>query len=98
MAQEFVETKLRVDKVVVFMKPTCSYCVMAKEVLAKYKFKPGHYECIDISGRVDAGNMQDYFMELTGARTVNNTRKHARTHTTQTLSECLSAGCYIVAT
>ncbi|XP_056129462.1 glutaredoxin-1 [Lampris incognitus] len=70
MAQEFVETKLRGDRVVIFMKPTCSYCIMAKEVLLKYKFKPGCLECIDISGRSDMSNMQDYFLELTGARTV----------------------------
>ncbi|XP_029908125.1 glutaredoxin-1 [Myripristis murdjan] len=70
MAQEFVAAKLRGDKVVVFMKPTCSYCIMARDVLSKYKFKPGHLECIDISGRSDMGSMQDYFLEITGARTV----------------------------
>ncbi|XP_056242767.1 glutaredoxin-1 [Seriola aureovittata] len=70
MAQEFVQAKIKGDKVVLFIKPTCSYCIMAKEVLAKYKFKPGHLECIDISGRSDMDSMQDYFMELTGARTV----------------------------
>ncbi|KAM4613702.1 glutaredoxin-1 [Polymixia lowei] len=70
MAQEFVETKLRGDKVVMFMKPTCPYCVMAKEVFSKYKFKPGHLECIDITGRSDMVSMQDYFLEITGARTV----------------------------
>lgn len=71
MAQEFVEAKIRGDKVVVFMKPTCSYCITAQEVLSKYKFKPGHLECIDISGRTDMGSMQDYFLEITGARTVS---------------------------
>ncbi|KAM3878273.1 glutaredoxin-1 [Diretmus argenteus] len=70
MAQNFVETKIKGDKVVVFIKPTCSYCIMAKEVFSKYKFKPGHFECIDISGRSDVGSMQDYFLEITGARTV----------------------------
>ncbi|CAL8338058.1 unnamed protein product [Lota lota] len=70
MAQQFVETTIKGDKVVMFMKPTCSYCIMAKDVLAKYKFKPGHLECIDISGRSDMGKMQDYFLEITGARTV----------------------------
>ncbi|XP_046881311.1 glutaredoxin-1 [Hypomesus transpacificus] len=70
MAQEFVETKIKGDKVVLFIKPTCSYCVMAKDVLSKYKFKPGHLEYIDISGRSDMGSLQDYFLEITGARTV----------------------------
>ncbi|KAG5835011.1 glutaredoxin-1 [Anguilla anguilla] len=70
MAQEFVETKLKGDKVVLFWKPSCSYCVMAKEVLSKYKFKAGHLEFIDISGRNDMSKIQDYFLEITGARTV----------------------------
>ncbi|XP_071351618.1 glutaredoxin-1 [Trachinotus anak] len=70
MAQEFVQAKIRGDKVVLFIKPTCSFCVTAKDVLSKYKFKPGHLEFVDISGRGDMDSMQDYFLELTGARTV----------------------------
>ncbi|KAJ8395568.1 hypothetical protein AAFF_G00030490 [Aldrovandia affinis] len=70
MAQEFVETKLKGDKVVLFLKPSCPYCVMAKEVLSQYKFKAGHLEFIDISGRNDTSKIQDYFLEITGARTV----------------------------
>ncbi|XP_059185174.1 glutaredoxin-1 [Centropristis striata] len=70
MAQQFVQTTIKGDKVVLFIKPTCSYCIMAKDVLSKYKFKPGHLECVDISSRSDMDNMQDYFLELTGARTV----------------------------
>ncbi|KAM6928248.1 glutaredoxin-1 [Xenentodon cancila] len=70
MAQEFVKAQIKDDKVVLFIKPTCSYCVKAKEVLSKYKFKPGHLTCIDISGRSDMGSMQDYFLEITGARSV----------------------------
>lgn len=45
---------------------------MAKDVLSKYKFKPGHVAYIDISERSDMGSLQDYFLELTGARTVNS--------------------------
>lgn len=70
MAQEFVLAQIKDDKVVLFMKPTCSYCVMAKSVLSKYKFKPGHLEYIDISCRSDMGGIQDYFLARTGARTV----------------------------
>ncbi|XP_037636556.1 glutaredoxin-1 [Sebastes umbrosus] len=70
MAQQFVQTKIKGDKVVLFIKPTCPYCVMAKDVLSKYKFKGGHLECVDISGRGDMDKMQDYFLELTGSRTV----------------------------
>lgn len=72
MAQQFVQAKLKGDKVVLFIKPTCSFCITAKEVLSNYKFKPGHLECVDISQRSDMGSMQDYFLELTGARTVSS--------------------------
>lgn len=71
MAQQFVQAKIKGDKVVVFLKPTCRYCTMAQEVLEKYKFKPGHYECVDISNHSEMDSMQDYFLELTGARTVS---------------------------
>lgn len=70
MAQQFVQTKITGGKVVVFLKPTCPYCVMAQRVFSEYKFKPGHLECVDISGHSDMDKIQDYFMELTGARTV----------------------------
>ncbi|KAL7854063.1 hypothetical protein AOLI_G00209070 [Acnodon oligacanthus] len=70
MAQEFVKAKIKGDKVVVFLKPTCPYCVQARDVLAKYKFKEGHLEFIDISGRDDMGSIQDYLQQITGARTV----------------------------
>ncbi|XP_029358156.1 glutaredoxin-1 [Echeneis naucrates] len=70
MSQQFVQAKLKEDKVVLFIKPTCPYCVTAKDVLSKYKFKPGHLECVDISGRPDMDSLQNYFLELTGARTV----------------------------
>ncbi|XP_047438220.1 glutaredoxin-1 [Mugil cephalus] len=70
MAQQFVKAKIRGDKVVLFVKPTCPFCITAEEVLSKYKFKPGHLETVDISRRSDMGSLQDYFLELTGARTV----------------------------
>ncbi|TRY95151.1 hypothetical protein DNTS_003856 [Danionella cerebrum] len=67
---EFVKSQIKGDKVVVFMKPTCSYCILAKDVLSKYKFKSGRLELIDISGRGDMGSIQDYLQQITGARTV----------------------------
>ncbi|XP_049894424.1 glutaredoxin-1 [Epinephelus moara] len=70
MAQQFVQSKIQGDKVVLFVKSTCPYCKMAQDVLSKYKLKPGHLECVDISGRSDMDSMQEYFLELTGARTV----------------------------
>ncbi|XP_026203395.1 glutaredoxin-1 [Anabas testudineus] len=70
MAQQFVKAKLKGDRVVLFIKPSCPYCTMAENVLSKYKFKPGHLESVDISGRSDMDSLQDYFQELTGSRTV----------------------------
>lgn len=70
MAEQFVLTKIKGDKVVLFIKPTCPYCNMAKGVLSQYKIKPGHLELIDISALSDVRNVQDYLEQLTGARTV----------------------------
>ncbi|NP_001297932.1 glutaredoxin-1-like [Esox lucius] len=70
MAQEFVAGKIKGGKVVVFLKPSCPYCVTAKNVLSKYGFKSGHLEFIDISGRDDMSEIQDYLNNITGARTV----------------------------
>ncbi|XP_051536353.1 glutaredoxin-1-like isoform X2 [Myxocyprinus asiaticus] len=70
MAEQFVKAQIKGDKVVVFLKPTCSYCVLAKDVLSKYKFKGGRLDFIDISGRSDMGSIQDYLLQITGARTV----------------------------
>ncbi|XP_015235377.1 glutaredoxin-1 [Cyprinodon tularosa] len=70
MAQQFVKAQIKGDKVVVFQKPSCPYCVMAEDILSKYPFKPGHLLSIDISGRNDMNSLQDYFLEITGARTV----------------------------
>lgn len=70
MAQQFVQSRIKGDKVVLFVKPTCSFCHTAQKVLSGYKFKPGRLDCVDIGGRSDTGAIQDYFQELTGARTV----------------------------
>ncbi|KAL2099591.1 hypothetical protein ACEWY4_003985 [Coilia grayii] len=70
MAQEFVKAQIKGDKVVVFLKPSCPYCVLAKDVLSKYKLKSGHLDFIDISGEDDMNGIQDYLKQITGARTV----------------------------
>ncbi|XP_065100120.1 glutaredoxin-1 [Paramisgurnus dabryanus] len=67
---EFVKAQIKGDKVVVFLKPSCPYCVLAKNVLSKYKFKDGRLDFIDISGRSDMGSVQDYLQQITGGRTV----------------------------
>ncbi|KAA0719850.1 Glutaredoxin-1 Thioltransferase-1 [Triplophysa tibetana] len=67
---EFVKAQIKGDKVVVFLKPSCPYCVLAKDVLSKYKFKGGRLEFVDINGRSDMGSIQDYLQQITKARTV----------------------------
>ncbi|XP_067425075.1 glutaredoxin-1 [Emydura macquarii macquarii] len=69
MSREFVKSKIRSDKVAVFIKPTCPYCQSAVSLLNKYSFKKGHLEFIDITTQ-DMGSIQDYFQQTTGARTV----------------------------
>lgn len=68
---EFVKAQIKGDKVVVFLKPSCPYCVLAKDVLSKYRFKDGQLNLVDISGRSDTGSIQDYLQQITGARTVS---------------------------
>ncbi|OCT98573.1 glutaredoxin-1 [Xenopus laevis] len=70
MAQNFVKSKLKTSKVTMFEKPTCAFCIRAKGILKKYKFKAGHLEIIDIYKLDFISSLQQYFMETTGERTV----------------------------
>ncbi|XP_077203777.1 glutaredoxin-1 [Paroedura picta] len=68
MAQEFVESKIRRDKVTVFGKPSCPYCHMAMELLEELGVK--NLEYVDLTTRADMANIQDYMLRTTGARSV----------------------------
>ncbi|MEE6517698.1 hypothetical protein FKM82_028065 [Ascaphus truei] len=70
MAQMFVESKLKACKVTMFEKPSCPFCVKAKDILQKYTFKDGHLEIVSISNHELMESIQDYFLQKTGARTV----------------------------
>ncbi|XP_055489297.1 glutaredoxin-1 [Leucoraja erinacea] len=70
MAQEYVDTKIQADKVVIFIKESCPYCVQVQDVLNKYDFKQGKLEIHDITGHADMKAIQDYFHNKTGAKTV----------------------------
>lgn len=78
MAEEFVKAQIKGNKVVVFLKPSCPYCVLAKDVVSKYSFKSGHLELIDISDMNNMDAIQDYLQQITGARTVSrfSTRRY----------------------
>ncbi|KAG8456364.1 hypothetical protein GDO86_002226 [Hymenochirus boettgeri] len=70
MAENFVLSKVKPSKVTMFQKATCPYCVRAKTILSKYRFKEGHLEIIDINGLDCGSDLQDYFLRSTGERTV----------------------------
>lgn len=68
MVNVFVDSKIRHDKVTLFVKGTCPYCRNAVALLQKFNFLPGHLEVVDITGMED---VQDYFQRTTGQRTVS---------------------------
>ncbi|XP_008990030.1 glutaredoxin-1 [Callithrix jacchus] len=70
MAQEFVNCKIQPGKVVVFIKPTCPYCRTAQEILSQLPIKQGLLEFVDITATNHTNEIQDYLLQLTGARTV----------------------------
>ncbi|XP_062934907.1 glutaredoxin-1 [Cynocephalus volans] len=70
MAHEFVNSKIHQGKVVVFIKPTCPYCKKTQEILSQLPFKQGVLEFVDITATDDVNEIQDYLLQLTGARTV----------------------------
>ncbi|KAG9487994.1 hypothetical protein GDO78_007673 [Eleutherodactylus coqui] len=70
MAQNFVVSKVCASKVTVFLKPSCPYCIRAKDILQKCTFKEGHLQCINIAGLDILDSVQDYFLQTTGERTV----------------------------
>ncbi|KAG8521125.1 Glutaredoxin-1 [Galemys pyrenaicus] len=70
MAQEFVNSKIQPGKVVVFIKPTCPYCKKTQELLGQLPFKQGVLEFLDITDTSDTNEIQDYLLQLTGARMV----------------------------
>ncbi|XP_009882628.1 PREDICTED: glutaredoxin-1 [Charadrius vociferus] len=67
MADMFVKSRIRGDKVTLFIKAGCPYCRNAMEMLKKYNFRPGHLQVFDING---LEYIHDYFQQTTGQRTV----------------------------
>ncbi|KAK9408392.1 Glutaredoxin-1-like [Crotalus adamanteus] len=70
MAQQFVVSHIASDKVVVFGKSGCTFCHSALDLLKQINIKPGHLEYIDLTSQKNMDAIQDYLMQLTGARTV----------------------------
>lgn len=70
-AQEFVDSHLKPGRMVVFMKPTCSFCKRTEELLCQYPFKKESLVFVDITVTRNTEKVQDYLQHLTGARTVS---------------------------
>ncbi|XP_045215555.2 glutaredoxin-1-like [Mercenaria mercenaria] len=73
--KEIINDKIAKKKVMVFSKPGCPFCVMAKNVLEKYVGKgqiiePEDYEVWEINKDPNCGQIQGELAEMTGARTV----------------------------
>nr|QZX63217.1 2 glutaredoxin 5-like protein 2 [Halisarca dujardinii] len=65
--QEFVEASVVLDKVVVFIKPSCPYCARVKKLFGDLGAR---IFVVDIDKRPDMAGIQEYLQEKTGARTV----------------------------
>jgi len=64
---QYVQKQIKDHPVMVFSKPSCPYCKMAKEVLDSTGVV---YEVEEIDGRNDCDKLQDVFAQMTGGRTV----------------------------
>jgi len=69
-AQEFVESKLKSKKVVVFSSTTCPYCTKAKQVLAKFGMTDDVYLVVELDKENEIDQIRDYLKQKTGARSV----------------------------
>uniref|UniRef100_A0A8D0FJE3 Glutaredoxin-1 n=1 Tax=Strix occidentalis caurina TaxID=311401 RepID=A0A8D0FJE3_STROC len=68
MAEAFVKSKLRDDKVTLFVKDGCPYCRNAMEMLKQYNFRP---ECLQVCDITGMQSVQEYFRQTTGQNTVS---------------------------
>ncbi|XP_072137410.1 glutaredoxin-1 [Mobula birostris] len=70
MAQEYVDAKIQADKVVLFIKKSCPYCDLAKNVFGNFEFKKDRLQIYDIADHAEMKEIQNYLENITGARTV----------------------------
>uniref|UniRef100_A0A1L8DU31 Glutaredoxin-2, mitochondrial n=1 Tax=Nyssomyia neivai TaxID=330878 RepID=A0A1L8DU31_9DIPT len=64
---QYVKNTIASDKVVIFSKSYCPYCIMAKEQFQKLKQK---FTTVELENRDDGAEIQDVLGQLTGGRTV----------------------------
>ncbi|CAG5116588.1 unnamed protein product [Candidula unifasciata] len=73
--RDLVNQKIDSNKLMVFSKSTCPYCIKAKQTLSKYvgddnAVSPDDYEVLEIDGLPNCSEIQDYLLQITGARSV----------------------------
>ena len=69
--QQKIKDKITSKKVVIYSKPTCPFCRMAKDIFKQYignGLDADDYEVIEING----GQIQEVLGKMTGERTVGN--------------------------
>ncbi|XP_045215556.2 uncharacterized protein LOC123565845 [Mercenaria mercenaria] len=72
-AKAIIKEKISSKKVMVFSKPYCPYCKMAKGVLKKYVGKElnnGNYEVWEIDRAPNCYQLQQALKKMTGAQSV----------------------------
>ncbi|KAI9347220.1 thioredoxin-like protein, partial [Obelidium mucronatum] len=67
--KEIVEAGIAGNKVIVFSKSYCPYCVKAKKLLSSYQ---AVFEVLELDQRDDGDAIQAYLAQKTGQRTVPN--------------------------
>lgn len=68
-AKTFVEETIRGNKVVMFSKTYCPYCIKAKRALNQF-LAPDQYLSIELEQRSDGNAIQEVLGDMTGASTV----------------------------
>ncbi|XP_045156475.2 uncharacterized protein LOC123522981 [Mercenaria mercenaria] len=73
--KDIIKAKIADKKVMIFSKPHCPFCLMAKEVLEKYVGKgqiiePEDYEVWEINKDSNYSQLWEELTNMTGSRTV----------------------------
>ncbi|EFJ42530.1 hypothetical protein VOLCADRAFT_107222 [Volvox carteri f. nagariensis] len=68
-ALQEINAAITANKVMVYSKTYCPYCVKAKNALNQF-IKPNQYTVVELDERPDTDVMQDALLEVTGGRSV----------------------------
>ncbi|KXZ53150.1 hypothetical protein GPECTOR_7g1042 [Gonium pectorale] len=64
-----IKQAVAANKVMVYSKSYCPYCIKAKTALNQF-IKPSQYTVVELDQRSDTDVMQDALLEITGGRSV----------------------------